>query len=198
MDADVNLSGVAVTPRVLRYDCAAAIPPRFEAQIRSLLRAAGWLGAGETGTAQPLTNPELRPTYFLLAEGDRVLSYARTIQATVSHLGHDFNFYGLGDVITRPGFRRRGYGGRVVVEATAHIKSDREADAAVLLTGRKLEAFYRQRGWECVRGLRVTTSEGDACTAGGSFPMMLFISTKARAARRHLTRDTLVLPGDEW
>jgi hypothetical protein len=95
----------------MRYECAAAIPPRFEAQIRSLLRAAGWLGTDEADAARPLTDPELRPAYFLLFEGDRVLSYARTIRATVSHLGHGFNLYGLGDVITKPGFRRHGYGG---------------------------------------------------------------------------------------
>ena len=198
MDADVNLSGIPVTPRVTRYDCDAAIPPRFGAQIRSLLRAAGWLGAGEADAARPLTDPRLRPAYFLLAGGDRVHSYARTIRATVSHLGRSFNFYGLGDVITRPGFRRRGHGGRVVEEATAHIKSDVEADAAVLLTGRTLEAFYRQRGWEYVRGLRVTTGEGGACPADAIIPMMLFVSARARAARRRFTVETLVLPGDEW
>jgi predicted N-acetyltransferase YhbS len=145
-----------------------------------------------------LVDPGLCPIYFLLAEGDRVLSFARTIRATVSHLGRSFILYGLGDVITAPEWRRHGYGGRVVEEATAHIKSDREADAAVLLTGRELEAFYGQRGWECVRGLRVITSEGDGCAAEAAFPMMLFISAKARAARRHFTRDMLVLPGDEW
>jgi hypothetical protein len=68
----------------------------------------------------------------------------------------------------------------------------------VLLTERKLEAFYGRSGWEYVRGLRVATGEGDACPAGATVPMMLFISTKAQAARRLFTGDTFVLPGDEW
>lgn len=198
MDADANLSKGAEVPQMMRYDSAAAIPPRFEAQVRAILHAAGWLAVEEMGAARPLVDPKLHPVYFILAEGDRVLSYARTIRATVTHLGRSFILYGLGDVITAPEFRRRGYGGRVVEEATARIKSDREADAALLLTERKLEAFYKRRGWEDVRGLRVVAGERDACPADATVPIMLFISTKARAARPIFTTDTLALPGDEW
>ena len=72
-------------PRLMRYESSASIPPRFGARARSLLYAAGWLGVDETDAARPLTDPGLCPTYFLLVEGERVLSYARTIRAAVPH-----------------------------------------------------------------------------------------------------------------
>lgn len=184
-------------PPLLCYNSTATAPPHLEDQVRSLLDAE-WPGTDETDAARPLTDPGLHPAYFVLADGDQVLSYARTIWAMVSHFGLSFKLYGLGDVITKPGLRHKGYAGRVVGEATAHIKSDREADAAVLLTEPKLEPFYRRRGWGYVPGLRVATSEYGECAAGAAFPMMLFLSAKAHAARAIFAKDTLVLPGDEW
>jgi predicted N-acetyltransferase YhbS len=184
-------------PRLMRYDFPATVPPHLEAQIRPLLYAE-WPGADDTDIAPALPGPELHPTYFVLAEGDRVLSYARTIRATVPHLGQSFKLYGLGDVVTRPGSRRKGYGGYVVGEATTHIKSDPEADAALLLTGPKLEPFYRRSGWDHVPGLRVATGGSDECAAAATTRMMLFLSPKACAARAIFPSETLVLPGDEW
>ena len=184
-------------PRLMRYDFPATVPPHLEAQIRSLLYAE-WSGTNEPDIAPALLGPELHPVYFVLAEGDQVLSYARTIWATVPYLGQSFKLYGLGDVVTQPGFRHKGYGGCVVGEATTHIRSDREADAAVLLTEPKLEPFYRRSGWDYVPGLRVATGESDECGAVATIPMVLFLSAKACAARAIFPSETLVLPGDEW
>ena len=184
-------------PQLMRYDSSAAVPPHLEAQIRSLLYAE-WPGADEADAALALIDPELHPVYFVLSEGGQVLSYARTIWAAVPHLGQSFKLYGLGDVATRPGFRRKGFGRRVVGGATAHVMSDREADAAVLLTEPKLEPFYRRIGWEYVPGLRVATGESGGCAAGAAIPMALFLSARARAARAIFPRERLVLPGDEW
>jgi len=178
------------------YNSAAMMPLHLEAQIRSLLNAE-WPGSDEDA-ALPLIDPKLHTVCFVLADEDQVLSYARTIWETVSHLGQSFKLYDLGDVITQPEFRRQGYAGRIVEAATTHIKSDREADAAILLTEPKLEALYRRSGWESVPGLRVATGEDDEYAAGVTFPMMLFLSAKAHAARQVFPTDLLVLPGDEW
>src|SRR4030095_16600793 len=101
-------------------------------------------------------------------------SYARTIWATVPHLGQGLKLYGLGDVVTQPGFRHKGYGGLVVDEATTHIKSDREADAAVLRAEPKLGSFHQRSGWGYVPGLRVATGESSEGAAGATIPMVLF------------------------
>ncbi len=85
----------------MRYDYATMIPLRLETQVRSLLYAE-WPGEDENEAAQPLIHPELHPVYFVLADGDQVLSYARTIWTTVTHLGQSFKLYGLGDVVSKP------------------------------------------------------------------------------------------------
>ena len=183
--------------RLICYDSTATIPLHLEAQIRSLLHTE-WPGPDADNAASPLISSALHPVFFVLADENQALSYARTILATVPHLGQSFKLAGLGDVITKREFRHNGYGGRIVEEATAHIKSDREADAALLLTESKLEAFYRRSGWGCVPGLQVATSEYGECITGKTIPMMLFLSAKAHAAREIFSQETLLLPGDEW
>lgn len=183
-------------PELQCYDGADGIPRELERQIRSLLQAEWPAPVDEAGG--PLVAPELYPTYFILTEGGIVYSYARTIWARVTHLGRRLKLYGLGDVVTAPGLRRSGYGGRVVREATAHIRSDREADAAVLLTEPGLEAFYGRCGWETVPGLEIRTGEYDEHHPGDSLPMMLFLSEFTGRARAGFNASPLILPGDEW
>lgn len=144
-------------PELRRYDGADELPRELERQVRSLLQAE-WPATGDE-TAGPLVAPEWHPTHFILADGHKVWSYARTIWALVTHLSRGLKLYGLGDVVTAPELRGSGYGSRVVREATAYIRSDREADAALLLTGPGLEAFYRRCGWEAVPELEVRTDE---------------------------------------
>lgn len=183
--------------RLTRYDSTETIPPHIEAQIRSLLQTE-WPSPDTDEAASPLIVPELQPVFFILTDENQVLSYARTIRATVSHLGQSFKLAGLGDVITKPEFRRNGYGRRIVEEVTSHIQSDREADAALLLTEPKLEAFYRRSGWSIVPGLSVATSEYDESASDEVIPMMLFLSAKAQTTRAIFPKETLLLPGDEW
>ena len=183
-------------PELRRYGGADEIPRELERQVRSLLRAEWPVPGDETdGT---FVAPEWHPTHFILADGHKVWSYARTVWARVTHLSRGLKLYGLGDVVTAPGLRGSGYGSRVVREATAHIRSDREADAAVLLTGPELEAFYRRCGWEAVPELEVRTDEYDEHHRGASLPMMLFLSASAGSMRAGFHASPLVLPGDEW
>ncbi|HEU4594831.1 MAG TPA: GNAT family N-acetyltransferase [Pyrinomonadaceae bacterium] len=183
-------------PELRRYDGADEIPRELERHVRSLLQAE-WPATGDE-TAGPLVEPEWHPTHFILADGHKVWSYARTIWARVTHLGRGWKLYGLGDVVTAPGLRGAWYGSRVVRDATAHIRSDYEADAAVLLTEPGLEAFYRRYGWEATPELEVRTDEYDEHQCGGSLPMMLFLSESAGRMRPGFHASPLVLPGDEW
>ena len=68
------------------YNSTAAIPLHIEAQIRSLLYTE-WPGSGEGDAASPLIYPELHPVYYVLADDNEALSYARTIWARVEHEG---------------------------------------------------------------------------------------------------------------
>ena len=147
---------------------------------------------------QPLIDPGLHPVHFVLADGGEVQSYARTMWASVSHVGTALKLYGLGDVVTRPEARRRGYARWLVGESTSHIEFDVDADAALLLTAPELEALYRKCGWDRVPGLRVVTGEHGRISEATTIPCMIFLSEKARALRERFTSQELVLPGDEW
>jgi aminoglycoside 2'-N-acetyltransferase I len=183
--------------RLLRYDSDLAIPLGLEVQIRSLL-SAEWPGADDEDLTQPLTAPEFHPRYFVVADGEQVLSYARTIWTMVWHRGQHFKLYGVGDVITAPEVRYQGYGGRIVAAATTDIQADREADLALLRTEPRLETFYRRSGWAYAPGLQIVTREEDELEDEPLFAMMLFLSAQAQAARKFFPLDPLVLPGDEW
>lgn len=184
-------------PQLLIYNSSAELPRDLASQIRAVLLDE-WPGPEVSGVGGALIDPELHPVYFILADGNRLRSYARTIWATVRLQDQRFKLYGLGDVITVPEYRHRGFGSRIVQEATTHIRSDPEADAAVLLTEPRLEALYRRSGWEYVPRLRVASGECEGPEAGDDFPMMLFLSAAARAARESFASHTLVLPGGEW
>ena len=183
-------------PELRRYGGADELPRDLEGQVRSLLQAEWPAPGGEAGG--PLVAPRWHPTHFILAEGGMVWSYARTVWARVIHSGRGSKLYGLGDVVTAPDLRGSGHGSSVVREATAHVRSDHEADAALLLTGRELEAFYRRGGWEAVPELEVRADEYDEHNRGGILPMMLFLSASARRVRAGFQASPLVLPGDEW
>jgi predicted GNAT family N-acyltransferase len=182
--------------QLLIYNGTDGFPHDLESQIRSLLWAE-W-PAPDDETDKPLIAPELHPVYFILAEGGLVLCYARTIWARVTHLHRNFKLYGLGDVVTTSRLRGLGYGSRIVQEAATHIRSDCEADAAVLLTEPRLEAFYRRMGWEAMPELEVRTSEYDEHNEGDCLAMMMFASASARRVRARFQASPLILPGDEW
>ena len=178
------------------YDISAELPHELASQIRAILLDE-WPGPEQGDAGELLIGPEWHPTYFILAEENRLRSYARAIWALVVHQEQYFKLYGLGDVITLPQYRHQGYAGRIVQEATTHIRSDPTADAAVLLTRPELAALYQRSGWEYVPGLRVMSGECDEHVTS-DLPMMMFLSATAQAARASFASETLVLPGDEW
>lgn len=184
-------------PQLHVYQATEDLPAHYEYQIRSFMRIL-WPGHQEDDLDQPLTEPELHPTYFVLATEHTVMSYARTIWMPVSYAGQTFKLYGLGDVLTLPASRHQGYGGQIVAAATAHICADAEADAAILLTEPRLENFYRRSGWEHIPHLTILTGEHAHAQPCDAFPMMLFLSPTARNMRTTFQTQPLFLPGEEW
>lgn len=102
------------------------------------------------------------------------------------------------DVVTAPAWRRSGNVGRIVEAATAYIRSDSEADLAVLLTEPALESWYGRRGWAEAPGLRVRTGEYEDARSAGVLPMFLVLSTALGASPGDLPELTRIVPGDEW
>lgn len=148
--------------------------------------------------ASPLVEPWLNPTYFVLLDGDRLLSYARTVWAHVSYRGIRVKVYGLGDVVTMRWCRRRGHGSVLVGAATAHIRADAQADAAILHTRHDLERLYARSGWVHAPTLRVVTDERAEGHGAPAHVMALLLSDASEALLTTSGDDVLTLPGDEW
>jgi hypothetical protein len=146
----------------------------------------------------PLVPPERHPQHVVIAERHALISHARVVWMQVEHAGQPFKLYCLGDVLTYPAFRKRGYGRQVVDRATALIQADPEADAALLFTNPVQEGFYGASGWEPVPGLTAFVGLPENREPHNYFAMMLFCSDKARQARHTFETQTLMLPGYGW
>lgn len=179
------------------YQSTADLPQFIELQIRTFQRIL-WFDDNEDEPNEPLTAAELHPVYFVLAKEDQLISYARIIWMTIPHQGKNYKMYGLGDVFTFPASRHKGYGSRVVSSATNFIRTDSEADMAILLTEPGLEKFYQLSGWDHIPDLRLLTGEKANPQIRDDFAMMLFLSRKAKQNLSDFQTWSVFLPGDEW
>ena len=174
------------------FDARVAIPDELERQIRAALSTL-WPELEPIDYAKPLIDPAFNPTYFVVCDEGSLVAYTRTICARVAVHGYSMKLYGLGDMLTVPKQRLKGYGSRILRAATAHITADAEADAGILVSEPQLELFYQQCGWSHMPDVRIVTDEGEA-----RFVMMLLLSPRARDACSAIGNAAWPLPGDEW
>jgi predicted N-acetyltransferase YhbS len=184
-------------PAIQIYPSSEALPPEYDCQIRSFIRMT-WHDAYEYDLNAPLTSPEIHAQHVVMAEQHVVISHARVSWVLMEHAGQTYKLYCLGDMLTYPAFRHRGYGQQVVKAATDLIKADATADAAILLTDPELEGFYGQSGWEHIDGMAVLKGSRDEPIDYDSFAMMLFLSPQGEAGRAAFTTQTVFLPGYAW
>jgi GNAT superfamily N-acetyltransferase len=167
-----------------------AFPPALNWQAVSFVRVVWpWI---EHGLLREMYGPQEAPVHFALVEDGLLLSYAAVVRARVAHAGVDYDVGGLGSVFTFPASRRKGYGGRVVEAATAHIRAS-GADLGLLFTWDALKGFYARSGWEALRGAPMPEGPREAPRASDALKMMLFVSEKGRAGRRAFETQPLHL-----
>ena len=179
-------------PIVHQYDTEDSIPE----SIRSQIGAAVDCEWPRLEASDQLVSALFHPTYFVLLQDRTLLSYGRTIWAHGSCSGSRLKMYGLGDIITPVAVRRRGYGSAIVAAATAHIRADATADAAILHTQPSLDQLYRQFGWLPVSTFSVLTDEPREEMA--PHLMAILLSDRAQQLLGGNNGAVLALPGDEW
>ena len=135
--------------------------------------------------------PELQPVHFVVAEDDSLLSYASILRLEISHTGLDYQIYGFGNLLTFPPYRRRGYGGQILQEATDFIQQS-DVDAAILFCDPLLESFYAAKGWISTHS---PTRLGEPKQYEEYAPsrMMLFVSDKGRRGRSDFETQPLYI-----
>lgn len=176
---------------------ADSLPEPHEHQIRSFIRL-HWHDEYRFNLDGPLVPPERHPTHLVIHDRHALFSHGRVSWVEVDHAGLRYRIYCLGDVLTYPAFRRQGFGGRIVAAATALMRDDQLADAAILFTDDAMTGFYAAHGWEAMPGLTASYGHPIAPEPALGTAMMLFLSGRARAHRADFAHEELRLPGWGW
>ena len=88
--------------------------------------------------------------HVLVWVGDQVVSCLKVIERTGTVGGHPVKMAGVGDVVTPPPLRRRGYASAAVKAASAFICEKLDAEFGVLMCEEHLVHFYARYGWQRV------------------------------------------------
>lgn len=178
---------------------ADTLPDHLACQIRAFIRIE-WYDSyahAHDHLDSPLHPVDWHPAYFALTKQHALISCAAAVWRMVDVAGEPYKTFGLGDVMTYPAFRKKGYGQRVVAAATDHIKQQPDADLAILWAEPSLESFYNRHGWAHPTDFTVTKGALDD-PRPTDFPMLLFLSERARALRPTFASDTFYFGPDTW
>ena len=182
-------------PELFIYQEDETIPPHFYYQAQSFVRIF-WSDGDDRDIESGLNEPAI---HLVLAKGKSLLSYATIVQRDVNIEGQLYKMAGLGNVMTFPYFRKRGYGGQVVQAATKIIQSKTSVDFGLLWTEPKNYDFYRRSGWELTPDL--VTLLGDPQNPHpyeDEEGMVLFCSDKARQERASITSGHIYIGVGKW
>lgn len=182
---------------VLQYS-ASDLPTHFRWQMLDFARIQ-WHEdiTHEIGTST-LHPDKWHPTYFILLEGDLLISAATVLWKTIMFQEQSYKMYGLGMVLTYPTYRKRGYGRQVVATATEYIQQDTEADMALLQTAPHLEHFYSEQGWEHTPNIQVLSGHPDHPIDDEGWIMMLILSDRAKQHRQNFEKTSFYLDEHIW
>jgi aminoglycoside 2'-N-acetyltransferase I len=100
----------------------------------------------ERGAEDVGHDPALCPLSMLLIEDGVVVAALSILSKDLAHRGQSYAASGLSTVVTDPGRRGKGYGGRLVAAARAQIEHS-GADLGIFTCDRPLQAFYEAAGW---------------------------------------------------
>ncbi len=145
---------------------------------------------------RPLHPARWQPRYFVLADGEVLISAAAVVQTDVKVQSNTYTTYGLSMVMTFPDYRNQGCGSRIVKETTATIQA--QADIALLQTAPHLESFYSQHGWAHTPKVKLLVGNRGHPREDDGWYMMLFLSEQARRQRSDFETIPFYFDVDVW
>jgi GNAT superfamily N-acetyltransferase len=154
----------------------------------------GW-GDDIFGTAhlnlsyRPKTGEEVR--FLLYAETAGPVSHAAALKHRARANDQPVLIGGIGGVVTIPAFRKRGYAGRLVREATAFLRDEWQADLALLFCIDRMRGYYERLGWRKA-GCEVLLDQ-----PAGKVPSPFHVMTVSFDSRFE-TIDTIDLNSASW
>ncbi len=178
------------------YRSSAELPHPFYYQAQAFMRIT-WSDSDDYNIDLGLEEPQI--AFVVVAQGNRLISYAEVIWKTLLHADEPYKCYGLSGVLTFPAFRKRGYGGQVVEAAGKLIQEDPQADIALLWTAGHNASFYIRYGWEAMPNLETLVGDPEKPTLyDEELPMMQFISARGQAARAAFASGRVYVGEEQW
>ncbi|GEM_PF-3433182 len=185
----------ADTTQLLIYRENELIPLHYYYQAQSFIRIF-WADGDDHDINKSLQQPAIR---IVLAKGKSLLSYATIVWRDIVIDEQPYHMLGLGDVMTFPSFRKRGYAGQVVQTATNLILSEISADFGLLWTEPKNYNLYRRCGWELAPDLVTLLGDPQNPTRyENEAAMVLFCSDRANDARSTITSADIYIGTSKW
>lgn len=133
----------------------------------------------------------------MLVERNILISHSEVVWKYLEIGDQAYKIYGLAGVLTYPGFRGQGFGGRVVALATEYInKSD--ADLGVVFTQPHLEEFYARCGWLPMRKPIFLVGSKENPEITDHLVLMRFLSEKGKNIRNVIESEPVYFGEDDW
>ena len=120
-------------------------------------------------------------THFSIVENGNLISRAEVIQVSLEHLEQTYNVCGVCNVLTLPQFQRKGYGKKIVKEATSYILKS-NVDIGLLFCEPRLEPFYASNGWKTQNNSVTRIGSSDNYKHYANLRMILLVSEKGKKA----------------
>ncbi len=177
------------------YGSEDALPTHLRWQISSFIRQ--WWNDPHTDQVNAsIMNPDWKPVFFVLTQGLAIVAHAAVAAKNVTHADQKYRVYGLCSVFTYRAFQGRGLGQRVVAAASDYIDSQADADIGLLFTRRELVGFYEGAGWVPMDGMTVMI--GEPAAPSPDYPMMRFVSARAKADRPNFEHAEFFFGVSKW
>ena len=134
---------------------------------------------------------------FILFENQTLVSHAAILVRKLIHAGNIYNLAGLGGVLTRTEYQKKGYGTEIVKFATEYIYNH-AFDIAILFCHRNKEAFYRLNGWEILKNDSTIIEEDNPHPQPqDELTMIQYVSHKAKGDKVFFEEKPIFF-GESW
>jgi len=129
------------------------IQPTIEVRTRSLLTAI-WKRASSWSVGAARTSPQwASPEWHLTARiGDQMAGSLTLITRTIVASGEPVAIAGVGNVLTRPDYRRIGVASAMLEAAADLMRGKLGAEFGVLMCRHEVAPLYEKNGWRRVEG----------------------------------------------
>lgn len=135
------------------------------------------------------------PTHFVLVDEDKVIGYVAVPWKMLEHKGIYYKTYGLSGVFTKPEFRNKGNGLKIIKEAKKYIES---TDADIALFSSVLKNFYEKAGFILLPNAKLLKGNPQNPVPVNEDVFMLFVSDKGRKARKDFETTLIYFGEDTW